>query len=67
MRTKRPRHYVAHHWLFMVQPLLRYSRSRDAYVLRVVGRRFGPVLRSDRRLVCQQELEGADRRRMTAT
>jgi hypothetical protein len=31
------------------RPVLRYSQPRDAYVLRVVGRKWGPVLRTDRR------------------
>jgi hypothetical protein len=26
-----------------ISPVLRYSASRDAYVLKVVGRRIGPV------------------------
>jgi hypothetical protein len=29
-------------------PFFRYSPSRDAYVLRVVGNRIGPVLRARR-------------------
>jgi hypothetical protein len=62
MRTvKRPRRYVARHWLLLVRPLFRYSANRDAYVLRVVGRRMGPVLRLDRRH--GQSFDGADRRR----
>jgi hypothetical protein len=50
MRTlKRPRRYVAHRWLALARPLLRYSKPRDAYVLRLVGRKWGPVLKVDRR------------------
>lgn len=50
MRTiKRPRRYIAAHWLVLVRPMFRYSESRDAYVLRAVGRKWGPVLRVDRR------------------
>jgi hypothetical protein len=30
--------------LAILRPLFRYSAGRDAYVLRVVGNRFGPVL-----------------------
>jgi hypothetical protein len=30
----------------MLRPFLRYSASRDAYVLRGVGNRVGPVLRA---------------------
>jgi hypothetical protein len=30
-------------------PLFTYNFSRDAYVLRAVGKRVGPVLREDRR------------------
>jgi hypothetical protein len=29
--------------LFALRPLLRYSESRDAYVLRLIGRTRGPV------------------------
>ncbi len=47
--ASRPRRYVARHWLLPIRPLLRYSATRDAYVLRLVGRRVGPVLRIDRR------------------
>ena len=32
-----------------MRPLLRYSRGRDAYVLRLAGDRAGPVLRRERR------------------
>ncbi len=50
MRTvKRPRRFVAKGWLELGRPLFRYSESRDAYVLRVIGRRYGPVLKVDRR------------------
>jgi hypothetical protein len=30
--------------LIVLRPLFRYSAGRDAYVLRIVGNRFGPVL-----------------------
>jgi len=52
---------VAHHWLILSRPFTRYSASRDAYVLRVVGRRVGPVLRVDRRR--RRRFDGVDRRR----
>lgn len=62
MRTvKRPRRYVARHWLMLARPLLRYSDSRNAYILRLVGRRWGPVLRQDRRRA--QGFDGVERRR----
>ncbi len=61
MRTvKRPRRYVARHWLLISRPLFRYSESRDAYILRMVGGRRGPVLRLDRRH--HQSFDGVDRR-----
>jgi hypothetical protein len=47
--VKRPRRYVARHWLALSSPLFTYNFSRDAYVLRGVGKRVGPVLREDRR------------------
>ncbi len=50
VRTEqRPRRYVRHVWLVMLGPLLRYSYQREAFVLRLVGRSAGPVLREDRR------------------
>jgi hypothetical protein len=65
MRTvQRPRHYVASHWLTLLALAFRYNYSRDAYVLRVVGRHFGPVLRADRRVRREGPVEG-DRRRRT--
>jgi hypothetical protein len=36
-------------WFSLLSPLLRYSYSCDAYILRGVGRRVGPVLRPERR------------------
>jgi hypothetical protein len=61
MRTvKRPRRYVARHWLVLMRPVMRYSAARDAYVLRGVGRRVGPVLRLDRRR--RQRFDGVERR-----
>ncbi len=47
--TRRPRRYVAWHWLSILRPAFRYSTTRDAYVLRLVGNSRGPVLRVDRR------------------
>jgi len=62
MRTvHRPRRYVGRHWITLMRPILRYSSARDAYVLRVVGREHGPVLRIDRRRA--QGYQGIERRR----
>jgi hypothetical protein len=33
----------------LLAPLFRHSRGRDAYVLRGVGNRIGPVLKRERR------------------
>ena len=64
MRTvKRPRRYVPRPWLVALTPLMRYSESRDAYVLRLVGRQIGPVLRPDRRPRRPQPFDGVERRR----
>jgi hypothetical protein len=41
----------------LLRPLFRYSEPRDAFVLRLVGDRFGPVLRSSRRR--EEPLDGA--------
>lgn len=43
--TPRPRRSVGPCAFTLLRPVLRYSHSRDAYVLRVVGNRYGPVLR----------------------
>ena len=67
MRTvKRPRHYVDRQWIELGRPILRYSASRDAYVLRVVGRSWGPVVRAERRTE-GGPFEGAERRRTLAS
>lgn len=60
----RPRHYVARHLILLAGPLLRYSITRDAYVLRGVGTSLGPVLRPDRRRQSKARWEGPERRRM---
>jgi hypothetical protein len=61
--VRRPRRYVARHWLLLMRPLLRYSSSRNAYVLRGVGRHVGPVLRVNRRMTSRaRSFEGAERR-----
>ena len=50
MRTvKRPRRYLSRHWFTLMRPFTRYSKTRDAYVLRLVGGKMGPVVRADRR------------------
>jgi hypothetical protein len=62
MRTiKRPRRYITRYWLALLTPAFRYSRSRDAFVLRVVGNSIGPVLRPDRRRA-QLPFMGQERR-----
>lgn len=69
MRTQqRPRRYISQHWLVMLKPVLRYSATRDAYVLRAVGRAAGPVLRVDRRRGRRSSASyaGAERRRISA-
>jgi hypothetical protein len=63
----RPRRYVARFWLVLFRPFLRYSVTRDAFVLRVVGRSAGPVLRPNRRRHRRASFEGAERRRVSAT
>jgi hypothetical protein len=61
VHEQRSRHYVARSTLILVRPLFRYSRTRDAYVLRFVGNSSGPVLRRNRRHA-QREHLGAERR-----
>jgi hypothetical protein len=42
--TPRPRHPVGSRTLTLLRPWFRYSQNRDAFVLRIAGRRRGPVL-----------------------
>jgi hypothetical protein len=42
--SQRERRRIRPSTLVVLRPLFRYSAGRDAYVLRVVGNRFGPVL-----------------------
>jgi hypothetical protein len=66
MRTmKRPRRYLAKHWMTLMHPMFRYSTSRDAYVLRGVGSSLGSVVRVDRR-ASSRGFAGVDRRRASA-
>jgi hypothetical protein len=63
MRTvRRDRTYIAQHWLVLFKPVLRYSSARNAYVLRLVGRKFGPVVRPERRTKLRMPANGIDRR-----
>ena len=67
MRTaRRPRRYVSRQWMKLLAPVLRYSSTRDAYVLRGIGSHIGPVLRQDRREMQRRRLQGPDRRRASA-
>jgi hypothetical protein len=63
----RSRRYVARTWLIVFRPFLRYSVTRDAFVLRLVGRSVGPVLRPNRRRRSRGGFEGVERRGMGAT
>jgi hypothetical protein len=47
----------------LLTPAFGYNYSRDAYVLRGVGRRVGPVLRPNRRMRRERTIEGDRRRR----
>jgi hypothetical protein len=48
--------------MVVLRPAFRYSRTRDAYVLRAIGNTRGPVLRIDRRAGSGRSFDGADRR-----
>ena len=65
-KVARPRRYISRSLFTVMRPLLRHSVGRDAFVLRVVGNSYGPVLRVDRR-GRSTEFTGADRRRRTQT
>ena len=60
-RSPRQRHYVSRITLLMLQPFFRYSVARSAYVLRLVGGHYGPVLRENQRRA-QRPFSGPDRR-----
>ncbi len=45
MHQERPRHGVPAVVIAVLRPMFRFSYTRDAYVLRFVGNRRGPVLR----------------------
>ena len=45
MRRPRRRRTVPGWLLAVLRPVVHYSYSRDAYVLRIIGRWVGPVLR----------------------
>ena len=45
MTSMRPRRYVRPWVIAVATPLFRYSTSRDAYILRGVGQKRGPVLK----------------------
>jgi hypothetical protein len=66
--ASRPRRYVARPWLILFRPVLRYSVTRDAHVLRFVGRSVGPVLRPNRRQRRRRrrrdQFDGVERRRV---
>jgi hypothetical protein len=64
--VRRTRRYVAGLWLTLLSPILRYSSSRDAYILRGIGRRTGPVLREERRRTPQPPVPHRERRRARA-
>ena len=44
--SQRDRRRIRPATLAVLRPLFRYSAGRDAYVLRIVGNRFGPGARS---------------------
>jgi hypothetical protein len=46
--THRTRHQAGPFFLFLLRPFLRFSNSRDAYILRFVGGRTGPVFQRRR-------------------
>jgi hypothetical protein len=61
--VQRPRRYLAPTLLVALSPVFEYNHPRDAYVLRMVGRHVGPVLRPNRRVRRGQSSDGVDRRR----
>jgi hypothetical protein len=67
MRTvRRPRRYVHSQVLTLLSPVFSYDERRDAYMIRAVGARVGPVLRVDRRVRREPPLGGIDLRERRA-
>jgi hypothetical protein len=64
--VQRPRRYVSPVTLTAMRPVLRYSNTRDAFVLRMVGSHRGPVLRRERR-VAKAEYGGPERRERSSS
>jgi hypothetical protein len=63
MRTvRRPRRYVNSQLLTLLAPVFSYDNRRDAYLMRGIGERVGPVLRVDRRVRHEPPLGGIDLR-----
>jgi hypothetical protein len=52
--------------LVLLSPVFGYNRWRDAYLLRGVGQRMGPVLRVERRMRAERRTAGVERRRGNA-
>jgi hypothetical protein len=44
-RTRRHRREIRENKIRRISAVLRYSANRDAYVLRGIGRRFGPIFK----------------------
>jgi hypothetical protein len=44
----RPRRRIPRVLLYLLAPIYRYDKNRDAWILRAVGTRYGPVLRPTR-------------------
>jgi hypothetical protein len=65
--TPRPRRYLGPIAFGVSRPMFRYDYWRDAYVLRVVGDRSGPVIRRDRRSGGSEpaDFTGPNRRALT--
>lgn len=66
-RSPRHRRYIGRRTLLFLRPFYRYSYARDAYVLRIVGRRMGPVLAVDRRFTRIDPPGGVERRNQRRT
>jgi hypothetical protein len=60
----RTRHYVSPGTLTLCRPVLAFDYAREAYILRGIGGRLGPVLREDRRRGSSQKAryKGPERR-----
>jgi hypothetical protein len=59
--VERKRHHVRPLLITLLKPVMRYSYSRDAYVLRAIGQEHGPVLKARTAATARQPQDSGPR------